>query len=40
MAKDKKRNGDTIKLVIPEKIGNCILKSIQVSELEDVLKCR
>ena len=40
MAKDKKRNGDTINLVIPEKIGNCVLKSVAVSELKDVLKCR
>lgn len=40
MLKDKKRNGDTINLVIPEKIGNCILKNIAVSELEEVLICR
>lgn len=40
MVKDKKRNGDTINLVIPEKIGKCVLKSVAVSELEDVLKCR
>ncbi len=40
MVKDKKRNGDVINLVIPEKIGNCVLKSVAVSELEEVLKCR
>lgn len=40
MAKDKKRNGETINLVIPEKIGNCVLKSIEVSKLEEVLECR
>ncbi len=40
MTKDKKRTGDTINIVIPEKIGNSILKSISVSELEEVLKCR
>lgn len=40
MVKDKKRNGDTINLVIPQKIGNCVLKSIAVSELEEVLQCR
>ncbi len=40
MVKDKKRNGDTINLVIPQKIGNCVLKSIQITELEEVLKCR
>ncbi len=39
MVNDKKRNGDTINLVIPEKIGNCVLRSIAVSELEEVLKC-
>lgn len=40
MLKDKKRNGDTLNLVIPEKIGNCILRNIAVSELKDVLRCR
>ncbi len=40
MAKDKKRNGETINLVIPEKIGNCVLKSIEISKLEEVLECR
>ena len=39
MLKDKKRSGDTINLVIPEKIGNCVLKKVGVSELEEVLKC-
>ncbi len=40
MRKDKKRTGENINLVIPEKIGNCVLKSIKVSDLEEVLKCR
>ncbi len=40
MVKDKKITGDTINLVIPEKIGNCVLKSIKVSELKEVLVCR
>ena len=40
MIKDKKISGDTINLVIPQKIGNCELKTIKVSELEEVLKCR
>ena len=31
---DKKRSGDEITLVIPEKIGKCILKKINVDELE------
>ena len=37
---DKKRSGDYITLVVPEKIGKCVLKSVAVSELEDVLKCK
>lgn len=40
MCKDKKRTGENINLVIPEKIGNCVLKSIKVSDLEEVLTCR
>ena len=40
MYKDKKRNLDTINLVIPEKIGKCVLKKINISELEGVLECR
>ena len=36
--KDKKRDGDTINLVIPKKIGNCVLKKVNVSDLEGVLK--
>lgn len=36
--KDKKRSADTINLVIPEKIGACRLKKINVSELEALLK--
>jgi len=31
---DKKRSGDEITLVIPEKVGKCILKKINVKELE------
>lgn len=40
MVKDKKRMGDKINLVIPEKIGKCVLKSINVEELKEVLECR
>lgn len=36
--KDKKRMGDSITLVIPVTLGNCQLKKIPVSELEDVIK--
>ena len=35
---DKKSSGDTIKLVVPEKIGICSLKKINKSELIDWLK--
>ena len=30
---DKKRRGDKITLVLPEKIGQCVLKTIDVAEL-------
>ena len=38
MAKDKKREGDEIKLILPVRIGECIIKSIQADELEPLLK--
>lgn len=31
---DKKRAGDKIKLIIPEALGNCVIKSVPTSELE------
>ena len=34
MLSDKKRRGDSITLVVPEKIGKCILKKIPISDLE------
>ena len=34
---DKKRDGDKITLVIPEKIGKCILKDLSVNDLEDFI---
>lgn len=34
---DKKRKGDTITIVIPEKRGKCILKTIPLSEMKDLL---
>lgn len=37
MAKDKKRKGGFITLVIPESIGNSVLKKIEVDELSKVL---
>ncbi len=40
IVKDKKRNGETINLVIPEKIGRCVLKTVKVSLLKEVLQCR
>lgn len=32
---DKKRNGDVISLVIPERIGHCTLRDIPVAEIEN-----
>ena len=34
---DKKRSGNKLTLVIPETIGHCILKTIAVEELRDIL---
>jgi 3-dehydroquinate synthetase len=35
---DKKREGEGITMVFPEKIGGCILKKIPVNELESVIQ--
>lgn len=35
---DKKRSGSSITLVIPEKIGKCILKDVNTNELEELIK--
>ena len=35
---DKKRTGDSIRLVIPRRIGECVLKTIPVSELLSVFR--
>jgi 3-dehydroquinate synthase len=35
---DKKRTGDSIRLVIPRRIGNCVLKTIPVGELLNVFR--
>lgn len=40
MTKDKKRTGDSINLIVAEKIGKCIIKKIDINSLEGVLKCR
>ena len=32
---DKKRRGDEIALVLPERIGHCVIHNIPVSELPD-----
>ncbi len=34
---DKKRAGDKIKLIIPETLGNCVIKSVPTSELEKII---
>ena len=35
---DKKRQGDTITLVIPKAVGNCLLEKVPVEELETIIK--
>jgi 3-dehydroquinate synthetase len=35
---DKKRAGDSIRLVLPRAIGNCVLKSVPVSELLSIFR--
>ena len=35
---DKKRSGENITLVVPERIGRCTLKTISASELPDVIR--
>ncbi len=37
MRADKKRKGDEIDLVIPERIGSCVLKRLHLKELEQIL---
>jgi len=37
MLNDKKRTGDSINLVLPESIGHCVLKKMNVSDLKDVM---
>lgn len=34
---DKKRAGDKIKLIIPEALGNCVIKSVPTSELKKII---
>lgn len=35
---DKKRKGDNITLVLPEKIGKCVLKTVPLREMKEFLK--
>jgi len=35
---DKKRDGESLTIVLPEKIGKCILKKIPVTEVESLIK--
>ena len=35
---DKKRAGDTVTLVIPERIGGCVLRAVPVAELPDIIR--
>ena len=34
---DKKRAGSTVTLAIPSEIGNCTLRTIDISELEELI---
>lgn len=36
--RDKKRRGDTVTLVIPERIGGCTLRSVPANTLEDIFQ--
>ena len=36
---DKKSEGDTLTLILPEKIGRCVLKKIKKSELKGLVEC-
>jgi len=35
---DKKRDGGKVTMILPEKIGKCIMKEIKVEELENVIR--
>lgn len=35
---DKKRSGGTISLVVPEKIGKCVLRDVSVDEIEEIFQ--
>ena len=35
---DKKRRGNTLRMVLPEEIGRCVMQKINVSELEDAFR--
>ncbi len=37
---DKKREGETISFVVPEEIGNCVLKKVSVNILKEIAECR
>ena len=35
---DKKRGGESLTMIFPEKIGKCVLREIPVSELKDIIR--
>ena len=35
---DKKRAGDTVHLIVPQKIGNCMIHSVQVEQLKSFIE--
>jgi 3-dehydroquinate synthase len=38
ITQDKKRGGDTIDLILPVKIGKCVIRPVQLTELPDLLR--
>ncbi|MCR5484867.1 MAG: 3-dehydroquinate synthase [Clostridiales bacterium] len=38
MRSDKKRKGDSITFVVPEKIGKCVLKTVSAEKIPEILK--
>ena len=35
---DKKRFGDTVNLIVPERIGKCLIHPVHTNDLEEFLK--
>ena len=37
LCSDKKRQGDTIRMVIPEEVGRCVIREFHIREVKDLL---